>query len=108
KSPSFDVGGVGAKDPELTIARQAVDLLRQSDLEVMARDRLVVAERALAQHFVGWTGQRDQENAGPRSVRRRIVVVRRGSLLREHRLATHLDARLWAQIEDQRCAFLGV
>ena len=89
--PALDIGGVAGL---LAERRQLGQALRDRDLQVMARNALVVGGGFDGQHAaVGEIAGVDEDLPGPRAVRRALMVFgRRGLLLAEllHRLDHNL------------------
>ena len=106
--PALGVGGTATVDALAPVARQALGLSLQRDLEMVPRHALMVDEGAHGDDAEWRTGQRRPENAGPRTVLGRAGVVRRRRLLRDRRLALHHHGCLGREVEDQLRPHLGV
>ena len=101
EAPAFDIGAVAAEAAELG---QAGKLLRQRDLEMVARRAFMIGDRLDLglQHLVH-VGEVDVEDAGPRAVGRGPVVEGdRGGVLAQRLDRADLERRLGQPAEPAR------
>ena len=106
--PALDVGRAGRERGAAAEVGQVPGLHLDRELEVVARDGLVVNEGPHVRDVVGGAGQRCPEHARLGAVRRRGRVVGGGGGLGQRGLAAHLDGRFRHDVEQQPGARLRV
>src|SRR5262249_48110513 len=108
ETPAFGVRRSASEQSVAAIARQAFGFLLRRNLEMMARDALVVDQRAHADDVELGARERRPEDARPRAIARGRGVVRGGRLFGERWFAPDLDGCLRRDVEHQLGALLGV